>query len=236
MVARPRPTIREVLHSADPALAKGHGLVWRTFHKSESVGRGEWRNSLREREAGLWTDLRWHLVVAELTGAVVGVATGTYLGNVNTGVIGYLAVSRACRGSGVGPRLRSRLRSLFRHDARQLHGAPLEAIIGEISRTNPWLRTLVRRDGVLALDFGYLQPRLRPHERPVSLVLYYESLVRVRRRLPAALIRKLLYTLWRRIYRVAQPLSDAAFRRMLSELEGRPSLGPIHLDDLPSHA
>ncbi len=234
MVATPRPTLREVLHSADPAVAKGHRLVWRTFHKSESVGRGEWLNSLREREAGLWTDLRWHLVVAELAGAVIGVAAGTYLGNINTGVIGYLAVSRAARGTGVGPRLRAQLRSLFRRDARQLCGEPLRAIVGEIRRDNPWLRTLIRRDGVLALDFGYLQPRLRPGERSVPLVLYYEAFDRVRHRLPASLIRKLLYTLWRRTYRVAQPLSDVAFRQMLAELEGRLSIGTIRPEDLPA--
>jgi GNAT superfamily N-acetyltransferase len=234
MEARPYPILREVLHPADAAVAKGHGLVWRTFHKSETVGRGEWLNSLREREARLWTDLRWHLVVAELAGAVIGVATGTYLGNINTGVIGYLAVSRAARGTGVGPKLRERLRNLFRRDARQLSGEPLRAIIGEIRRDNPWLRTLMRRDRVLALDFAYLQPRLRPGQRSVPLVLYYETLDRVRRRLPSALIRKLLYTLWRRIYRIAQPLSDVAFRRMLAELEGRPSVGAIRLKDLPA--
>lgn len=236
MAERPSPTIREVLHSTDPAVAKGHGLVWRTFHKSESVGRGEWLNSLREREADLWTDLRWHLVVAELAGAVIGVATGTYLGNINTGVIGYLAVSRAARGSGVGPRLRARLRTLFRRDAAQLVGEPLRAIIGEIRPDNPWLQTLIRRDHVLPLDFGYLQPKLRPGERSVPLVMYYEALDRVVHRLPAALIRKLLYTLWRRIYRIAQPLSDAAFRKMLAELEGRRSIGALRPEQITVRA
>jgi GNAT superfamily N-acetyltransferase len=236
MAEKPSPTIREVLHSADPAVAKGHGLVWRTFHKSESVGRGEWLNSLREREAGLWTDLRWHLVVAELAGAVIGVATGTYLGNVNTGVIGYLAVSRAARGSGVGPRLRARLRTLFRRDARKLAGEPLRGIIGEIRPDNPWLQTLIRRDHVLALDFAYLQPRLRPGARSVPLVMYYEAIDRVIHRLPAALIRKLLYTLWRRIYRIAQPLSHAAFRKMLGELEGRRSIGALRPEQIAVRA
>lgn len=236
MAGKLSPTIREVLHSTDPAVTRGHGLVWRTFHKSESVGRGEWLNSLREREAGLWTDMRWHLLVAELAGAVIGVATGTYLGNVNTAVIGYIAVSRAARGTGVGPRLRARLRNLFRRDARQLSGKPLQAIIGEIRRDNPWLRTLIRRDQVLALDFGYRQPRLRPGEPSVPLVMYYEALDRVRHRLPAAQIRKLLYALWRRTYRIAQPLSDPAFRRMLAELDGRSFIGEIRLDDLPARA
>jgi hypothetical protein len=236
MAGKPSPTIREVLHSADPAVVKGHGLVWRTFHKSESVGRAEWVNTLREREAGLWTDLRWHLVVAELAGAVVGVATGTYLGNINTAVVGYIAVSRAARGTGVGPRLRARLRRLFHQDARQLSRKPLQAIIGEVRRDNPWLRTLIRRDRVLALDFAYRQPRLRPGAPSVPLVMYYEGFDRVRHRLPAAQIRKLLYSLWRRTYRIAQPLSDPAFRRMLADLEGRPFIGEIRLADLPARA
>jgi hypothetical protein len=54
--------------------------------------------------------------------------------------------------------------------------------------------------------------------------------------LPAAQIRKLLYSLWRRTYRIAQPLSDPAFRRMLADLEGRPFIGEIRLADLPARA
>jgi hypothetical protein len=236
MAGKPSPTIREVLHTADPAVTKGHGLVWRTFHKSESVGRGEWLNSLREREAGLWTDLRWHLVVAELAGAVVGVATGTYLGNINTGVIGYLAVSRAVRGCGVGPRLRARLRTLFRRAAPEIAGDPPRAIPGHNLPANPGHHPLIRRDHVLPLDFGYLQPRLRPGERSVPLVMYYEALDRVIHRLPAVLIRKLLYTLWRRIYRIAQPLSHAAFRKMLADLEGRRYVGALRPEQIAIRA
>jgi hypothetical protein len=174
------------------------------------------------------------LVVAEMAGTVIGVATGTYLANVNTGVIGYLAVVRRTRGLGVGPKLRARLRGLFRRDARQVRHAPLRAVVGEVRRGNPWLRTLIRRNGVLALDFGYFQPRLRPGSRSIRLVLYYESLDRVRRRLPSAAIRTLLYTTWQRIYRIARPLANPAFRRMLAELDGHTSIGKLRLEDLPA--
>ena len=235
MLTSRRITIREVLRADDPASGKAHDLISRTFRKTELVGRGEWRRTLEEREAGFETDVRWHLVVAERAGTVIGVATGTYLADVNTGVIGYLAVARAARRLGVGPKLRTRLRSLFRRDARQVRREPLQAVVGEVRRGNPWLRTLVRRDGVLALDFGYFQPRLRPGSRSIRLVLYYESLDRVRHRLPSALIRNLLYTTWQRIYRIGRPLSNPAFRRMLAELDKRTSVGKLRLEDLPAY-
>jgi len=227
------PTYREVVNPTDSVLPKVHDLIRRNFPANELVGRSEWRASLREREAGLWSDSRWHLVIAEHRGAVVGVASGTYLGNVNVGVVGYLAVSPAARGFGVGPRLRAKLRSLFKEDATDITGEPLDAVIGEVRRDNPWLRTLVRSDRVLALDFTYFQPRLRPSDRPVPLVLYYEGVARARQRLPAARIRMILYSLWRRIYRVPRPMAHGAFRRMLGDLDGRTTVRQIRLRDLP---
>jgi hypothetical protein len=62
--------------------------------------------------------------------------------------------------------------------------------------------------------------------------MYYEALDRVIHRLPASLIRKLLYTLWRRIYRIAQPLSHAAFRKMLADLEGRRYIGALRPEQI----
>ncbi len=234
VVTRARVTVREVIASSDPAIAAGHRLLRRAFHEDELVTASEWRNSLREREAGLWWDSCWHLVVAELRGAVIGVASGTYLGNTNMGVVGYLAVSPAARGFGVGPRLRGRLRTLFQRDAQRINGEPLEAVIGEVHRDNPWLARLIRRDSVLALDFDYVQPSLHGTDRPVPLVLYYESLLRAPKRLPAAKIRRLLFTTWRRIYRIPRPMSRPEFRRMLRSLHGRTYVGQLQLKDLPA--
>lgn len=236
MSASARPHFREITEPADPAVRQAHRLLTRNFHKAERVPIKEWRESLEEGGAGVWTDVRWHLAVAELRGDVIGVATGTYLGNVNTGVIGYLAVGASARGYGVGPALRGRLRSLFRKDARAIRGETLEAVIGEVRPDNPWLRTLVRRDGVIALDFEYHQPKLHVGEEPVPLVLYYEALGRIRKRLPTDLLRRLLYTTWRRIYRIARPLSNPTFTRMLAQLEGRRSIGRLTVADLPALA
>ena len=210
-------------------MVRGHDLLRRTFAKREVVTLGEWRDSLRERAAAVWTDIRWHLIVAERNGRVVGVASGTYLGNVNTGVIGYLAVSPAMRGEGLGPRLRTRLRAMFRRDAMQVRRRALEAVVGEVKATNPWLQTLARRNRVVALDLMYSQPQLHPRDRRVGLVLYIEWLDRPRTRVATARIRKLLYTIWRRVYRIARPMADPQFQRMLSELAVRKWVGRVKL-------
>lgn len=229
---------REILDRSDPAVAASHRLLKDSFHKEELVEEREWRHSLRERDAGLWTDIHWHLIVAEVVGArsrrVVGVATGTYLGNVNLGIIGYLAVSKAVRGSGIGQRLRARLVAALRRDARRLRGLRLAGIVGEVRMDNPWLQTLGRKSSVLPLNFAYFQPRLRAGGRGLRLVLYYESLGQPRRRLSVAYVRRLLYTLWRRVYRIARPMARPGFRRMLHELAGRHWVGALALDSLPA--
>lgn len=232
----PRPIRIRALHDvADPAFDAAYALLRRTFSRAQLVPKREWRNLMRERAAGLWTDVAWHFLVAERGRATIGAASGTYLGNVNVGVVGYVVVDPRFRAAGVGPRLRRRLRAGFERDARRVRGRSLEAIVGEVEETNPWLRHLVRREGAIALDFPYFQPALRQRRGAVPLVLYYQPLGTPRRSVSAAWLRRLLYTLWRRPYRVAKPLSRAPFRRMLRALRGRARVGARSLPVAPPH-
>ncbi len=218
--------VREIRSSRDPAFAAAHALLRRIFPKSEMMPRRSWVQVLREREQGLWTDLNWHLFVALREGGVIGAASGSYLGNVNVGVIGYVAVDAAARAAGFGPRLRRALVRAFTRDARDVNGTTLRAVVGEVHADNPWLRVLVSRHHALALDFPYYQPALHRTEKGVPLVMYYEPIGARRRWLSAGEVRRLLYTMWRRAYRVPSPLKDANFRRMLRALDGRRRIGP----------
>ena len=224
-MSRGRVTIREVLEPGDPALGPAHRLLRRTFHRDETVDLADWRETLKERAARVWTDLAWHLIIAERAGKVVGMVSGSYLGSVNVGMVGSLALDASLRGQGIGPRLRARLRTCFDRDARRVRGRPLEAIVGEVSHDNPWLRHLVARERAIALDIPYSQPALRPGDDPSRLVLYYQPLARPRRSLGVAETRRLLYSLWRRLYRIPQPLKRPAFSRMLRSLAGRKRVG-----------
>ncbi|MCL4212933.1 MAG: GNAT family N-acetyltransferase [Gemmatimonadales bacterium] len=220
-----RTTVREIVDPGDPALKDAYALLARTFHRGERVALRDWIDSLSEKSLGVLTDVVWHLLVAEEGGRVVGLASGTYLGNVNLGVIGYLAADRTTRSRGVGTRLRGHLRRRFTRDAKRITGGALEGIIGEVSADNPWLRALARRPEVLVLDFQYYQPRLYDDDEPSPFVLYYECLTRVRDRIPVKELRRILYTIWRRIYRVSRPVDRRAFRAMLRALENRRTIG-----------
>jgi GNAT superfamily N-acetyltransferase len=227
---RPRVRIREIRTASDPAVVRAHRLLRRIFPRAELSPRREWTRTLREGEHGLWTDMAWHLLVAERGGTVLGVASGTYLGNVNVGVVGYVAVTSAARSLGLGPRLRRRLRERFERDARRVREGALGAIVGEVHADNRWLKTLVRRHGAIALDFPFEQPAIAGTLKPVPLVLYYEPLDRPRRSLEAAELRRLLFSLYRRAYRISRPLQRPPFRRMLKSLAGRRRIGQRRLD------
>lgn len=79
--------------------------------------------------------------------------------------------------------------------------------------------------GAIAPDFPYFQPSLKGTEPAVPLVLSYQPLRTPRTSITAAELRRLLYTMWRRAYRIPQPLRDPVFRRMLRALEGRRRVG-----------
>jgi len=217
--------VREIRGASDPAFDAAHRLLRRIFPRSEMMPRRGWVQVLREREQGLWTDLNWHLYIAERAGEVIGAASGSYLGNVNVGVVGYVAVDSAARARGLGPRLRRALVRGFVRDARDLGNRPLRAVVGEVHVGNPWLRVLVSRHHAIALDFPYYQPALHHRVEGVSLVMYYEPIGARRHYLSADEVRRLLYTVWRRAYRVASPLRNANFRRMLRALNGRRRIG-----------
>ncbi|MGH7582560.1 MAG: GNAT family N-acetyltransferase [Gemmatimonadales bacterium] len=222
---RPAARIREVTSVDDPALRAAYRLVQREFDPAETVPLREWRASLRELADQLWTDVAWHLLVAEHHGEVVGAVSGNYLGNVNVGVIGYLVVAPHGRGLRLGPRLRASLRRRFDRDARRVRGEPVAALVGEVDAANPWLATLARRRGVLPLDFPYYHPKLHPGHELNRYVFYYQSLGTPRRSLGASELRRLLYTLWRRVYRIPRPREREAFRRMMRALRGRRLIG-----------
>jgi len=227
-----RITIREVIDPVDPAVVDAYALLTKTFHRGERVARRDWTSTMREQAQGLHTDVFWHLLVAERGSKVIGFASGTFLGNVNMGIIGYLAIAADARAGGLGSRLRSTLRRRFMSDAKRVNGRELDGLLGEVSSGNPWLRALNRRSGVLLLDLAYYQPKLREDDEPSPFVLYYEAVGRSVEQFKVDELRRILYAMWRRAYRIARPLDRPAFRRMLASLSRRRSVGRMALPSL----
>ncbi|MGH7561966.1 MAG: GNAT family N-acetyltransferase [Gemmatimonadales bacterium] len=220
-----RLRFRTVRDPSDPVIPEAHRLLRRIFTTEELVRRRDLREAIVERNRGFLGDLNWHMIVAERDGRLVGVATVSYIGELNIGVVGYLAVRPGERAGGLGLKLRARLMRLAHHDALRRWRRPLRALVGEVRADNPWLRHLVQYHDALALDFPYWQPCLDGRARPVRLVLYFQPISRDRQSLGADEVRRLVYTIWRRLYRVARPMNDPAFRRMLKAIEGRRTIG-----------
>jgi len=165
--------IREITDPRDVALTSAYRLLSKSFSPGERVDKRDWVGSLRENAEHVLSDVAWHLIIAEdADGTVLGLVSGTYLGNVNVGVIGYLAIAAEKRAGGLGSRLRAQLRRTCERDALRITGKPLAAMIGEVSPDNPWLHRLRTREGVLVLDLPYFQPRLRESDLPTPFALY----------------------------------------------------------------
>jgi GNAT superfamily N-acetyltransferase len=69
-----------------------------------------------------------------------------------------------------------------------------------------------------------------PPPEPARYVLYREPVGDLRRELPVSLVRRVLYSIYRRGYRVRYPLDLPPFRAMLEALNGRETVGPAHLE------
>lgn len=186
----------------------------------------ELRMEVAETRLGLLNFYDFHLLaLRDAAGAVVGAGAGVYLAGVNAGLVTYLATRPEVRGRRLGREVRAHLVERFQADARRAEWETLHWVLGEVRRDSPWLRRLVRVGSAVPFDLTYFHPGQSP-DAATPYVLYREPVGDHRRALPADEVRRILYAVWRRGYRVRYPLARAAFQRMLEELEGREEVGP----------
>ena len=227
--ARPAVFIESLYDDRNPLYLDSVDLYNRAFPDSERSDPQYFAHILEEKRLGLLYPFNFHYLVARVDERAAGLATGHYLALVNMGFVGYLAVHPDIKGARIGSRLRQRLVTEFRRDARAAGYKDLLAIVGEVEAVNPWLKHLIRNRGAFAVDIDYRQPALKTHLDDVPLVLYVEPIARPIKRVAAEDIRKLLYEIYRRIYRIRFPLKNRTLARMMQELEGRKSIGPKKL-------
>jgi GNAT superfamily N-acetyltransferase len=222
--------IESVVSVGSPKFHASFALYRRVFPKDEQMPKRYFYEHLTEERLGLSRPFNFHYLVALQGDKVLGFGCCTYLALVNMGFIDYLAVDSGATGKGVGSRLRDRLVEELRTDARRVSAQDLLAVLGETREESPWLRRLARK-GAFALDIDYLQPPLEDHKNPVPLVLYVQPVAKPFDSLHTDEVRQVLYTLYRRLYRIPYPLQDPNFRYMLKQLKGRDRVGGKFLDD-----
>lgn len=219
-----RVRISAISSVRDPRFRRAFSLYSATFPPSERIGREYFRNLFEEKRLGLLAPFNFHFLVAHQGPSLAGFISGTYLAIANVGFVGYLAVRPSQAGRHVGTRLRQRLVDLVQRDAVAARHSGLRGMMGEIEADNPWLEA-IRRRGALVLDLNYFQPST-DGTSVVPLALYLQPASgRKVRSLKASDLRRILYAIYRRLYRIRFPLKQPEFRRMMRQLEGRDRVG-----------
>lgn len=222
------PQIRlvEIEDERDPHADQALELIVDTFPPAERQSMADLRSEIAEKRLGLLAAYDFHLLAAiHPAGHVVGTVAGVYLEGVNAGFVTYLAVRAEARGRRVARRLRAELVEALRADARRAGCGELAWVIGEVQPNNAWLRRLVRHRGALPFDLEYYHPAQSEAARDVRYTLYRQPIGDAREELPVGLVRRLLYSIYRRAYRVRYPLQRDGFQAMLRELEARDIVG-----------
>lgn len=219
--------IVELTDELSPTTEAALRLIETTFERPDRQPVDELRSEVSERRQRLTTAEAFHLFAAlDDADNVLAAATGIYLDGVNAGFVTYLAVREDMRRHGMGRRLRVRLVERFRTDARVAGFDDLAWVLGEVRLSSPWLKRLVRRRGAVPFDITYYHPGVRPPARPLH-ALYRQPVIDDRTVLPVHLVRRLLYAIYRRGYRVRYPLLHTGFQAMMEELDTRSGIG-IH--------
>lgn len=202
-------------------------LIAAAFAPQDRHPLSELRSEIAEKRLGLLAGYDFHLFAAvQEPETPVAAVAGMYLAGVNAGFTAYVAVHPDARGRGVARVARGVLVEAFREDARRAGLPELAWVLGEVRLDSPWLRNLMRTRGAIPFDLTYYHPGMPLGGTSAPYALYREPIGDTRREIPADEVRRILYAVWRRGYRVRYPLERDTFVEMLEQLEDRDMVGP----------
>jgi hypothetical protein len=182
-------------------------------------------SELEEARRGMFSGGGYHLLVIDDGAAMpAAAAAGIYLRGIRSLFVTYLAVRPDQRRLRRGRQLRAELIRSMREEAVALDGREPRCVFGEVERTSPWLRALVRRGKVLPLDVPYFHP-WQPRSTEGHYVLYREPLEDARAEFSAVEVARIVYAIWRRAYRIRFPLQSDLFRYMMEQIDRRGTVG-----------
>jgi GNAT superfamily N-acetyltransferase len=229
MKPRKRAATEEIDDISSPWFARAVRLMEETFPPEERMDVRDLADTLAEKRLGVLRPANIHLLVAHEEDQVLGFCQGWYIAVSNVCFVSYLLVRRGLKGRRLGAVLRQRLIRECQRDALLNRRKAIWAVVGEVEEDNPWLHTLVRSRGAIALDIDYRQPSLGPNQPPVRLILYVQRLDYHRKSLKARDVRSLVYSIYRRVYRIQFPVRNPSFRQILKSMEGRHRIGQRRL-------
>ncbi len=198
---------------------------------------------LRRKDEGWYGRNSYHIVLGFSGGEIVAASVSDYLAEPNTGVVEFIVVAPAGRGSGVGGRLLAHTEALFDQDAWRAHGRPVDAVLAEMNdpfatsaltdNLDPVARALIwHRWGFGGLDFPYVQPALSADQEPVTNLILICKPCRPdwASTVPAGAVVASVHEYLRWAMRIDEPGEAPEFRRMADVLGGTDRVGLLALD------
>lgn len=218
--------VSEIEDERTPLALRALGLIEELFPPVDRQPLAEIAMEIAEKRLDVRPASDFHMFVAHTPeGEATAVVVGVYLRGVNAGFVSYLAVRPEFRTRELGRRLRTRLVGAFGDDARRAGRPELAWVVGEVRRKSPWLRRLVRERGAVPFNLEYFHPGISPATADARWVLYRQPVADRREEMSATEVRRVLYAVWRRVYRVRYPLEHPGFAAMFAELDGRRRIG-----------
>jgi hypothetical protein len=227
MSSKGEPRIVRLEDERDPVTRRALELIVEAIGDVQPID--DLLSEIEEGRRGMYSGGGYHLLaMLDAEGLPAAAGAGIYLRGINAGFVTYLAVRADQRRRMRGQALRRHLVDSIRGEARRLDGRDPAWTVGEVRRTSPWLRTLVRAGKAIPFDFPYLHPWMA-RESAGRYVLYREPVSDPRPELPAEEVARIVFGIWRRAYRIRFPLRHELFRYMLEEIEARGTVG-VHPD------
>jgi len=190
------------------------------------------RRYLGLKSRGWYGKNNYHVIVAHGEKGATAGSISDFLAEPNAGVIEFLVVGRASRGSGAGKRLLDRTEKQLVDDAARTLGRELDCIVAEMNdpfrpsqtadNLDPFLRaTIWDKWGYRRLDFPYVQPALSRNQSPVpNLMLIIKVLgPNSERSVPAQNVKLIIHEYMRWAMRIDDPETSPVFRKMSEHLD-----------------
>jgi len=129
-----------------------------------------------ENLSGLLKNDRYHLIVLEENGHILGYSAGRWLSNIDTGFVAFLGTDASKENKGIGTLVRDKLIETYQKDSMAF-GRSLNAVVGEIDYGNtPYLTRLAKRNDISFLDLTYTQGAYDDMESGILFNLYLQVL------------------------------------------------------------
>jgi GNAT superfamily N-acetyltransferase len=194
---------------------------------------------LRRKGQGWYGANNYHIVLSIVDGEIMAGAIADYVAEPRAGVLEFLVVSPASRGTGLGKRLLAHVEKLLDADSP----GRLRCVVAEVNdplvsppegdNLNPVTRALIwHRWGYRGLDFPYVQPPLSPEHAAVGTLILICKPLREdwTAGVPATVVALIVHEYLRWAMRIERPEGCAEYRAMAEHLAHHEWVGHLALD------